>query len=138
MKKLQTAFVTIGILAHVGFWVFEIGTSRHAGPWLCGEITCWILIVVDLPVSHSYETSNQSVTWGSLTIGSVWWGMVAAGFFNVVALLAVAVISPVRRRFVAALRVPRPVRILSVAWFATSIFAATLATLAVLPCLHQL
>jgi len=58
--------------------------------------------------------------------------------FNVVALLAVAVVSPVRRRFVAALRVPRPVRILSVAWFATSIFAATLATLAVLPCLHQL
>jgi hypothetical protein len=64
-----------GLLSHVLIWflVFVSDPSR-----LCVESECWSLIILDLPVSLLYSTTNYAVTYGSLFFGSAWWGFLWA------------------------------------------------------------
>ena len=82
MKRVQFGALAVGVAAHTLFWVYQIGVNSHPLGWLCGEISCWVLIVSDLPVSRLYRGSNQSVTYGSLLLGSLWWGVLAVGCTN--------------------------------------------------------
>jgi hypothetical protein len=69
-KSRALAFVC-GIASHALIWFLMFGfTVSH----LCEESECWSLIIVDFPVSVLYSESSYSVTYGSLFLGSIWWG----------------------------------------------------------------
>jgi len=80
-RTIQAVALSLGIVAHVAVWVYELRFATDSG-WLCEEISCWFLLAADMPISHLYATSNESVTWGSLTVGSLWWGLMACGVAN--------------------------------------------------------
>jgi hypothetical protein len=67
-------FATLGALAHIIFWAHTVNAHGDADPWSCGELSCWILIYGDFPVSLLYAAgSARSVALFSLSVGTFWW-----------------------------------------------------------------
>ena len=67
-----TAF--IGVVAHLVFWGYTVNAYGDAEPWRCGELSCWILVYGDFPVSMLYVAgSAESITIFSAIVGSLWW-----------------------------------------------------------------
>ena len=125
-KRLQVGAVGVGAAAHVGFWAYQIGTNEHPLGWLCGEISCWVLLVAELPLSILYMVSNRSGTYGSLLLGSAWWGVLAAGLVNIFGLPSLGLTRV--RQAIAKTRVNRPVLFApSIVWAIGSV-AAVFAT----------
>ena len=102
-RRVQIIAFACGALLHIAVWVHEL-RKYNPGSWLCGELSCWALIAADLPLAALYSASNSSVTWGSLVLGTIWWGMILAGAVNVGAALLVIASSKVRSRFIEAYR----------------------------------
>ena len=133
MKKLQIAACATGFTAHVAFWAFQIGTNNHPLGWLCGEISCWVLIVADLPVSRLYHESNQSVTWGSLVLGSFWWALLAAGVANTFVFITLPLLRTIRHDLGTVFRTARTSFLVLLAWCAVTIASVVVAARAILP-----
>ena len=73
------AFI-VGVVVHVLVWysIIKYGLkSMDEGCFVCGELGCWLLFLIDFPVSYLYGSSNESVTYGSFYIGSLWWGLIS-------------------------------------------------------------
>jgi hypothetical protein len=84
MRSLATGSA-IGAAVHLIFWLAVVNLDSNAMDFSCGEISCWVLFVSELPVSVAYVSGSAlRVTLGSLFLGTLWWGVLAGG----VALLA--------------------------------------------------
>jgi hypothetical protein len=76
-RWIVTAVAATAMVAHLALWLYAAGFPPYSE---CGEISCWTLIAADLPVSLAYVgPTAKTVTLGSATIGTLWWGLVAAG-----------------------------------------------------------
>ena len=63
-----------GAVLHVLATTVAILLIDFNGYFECGELSCWVLVLMDFPVSLLFATSSAAVTWGSLLLGSLWWG----------------------------------------------------------------
>jgi hypothetical protein len=80
VKKTFGLGFAFGALAHLLFWLAVINLDSTPMDLECGEISCWVLIVSELPVSFFYLSGSAfDVTIGSLFVGSLWWGTVTGG-----------------------------------------------------------
>jgi hypothetical protein len=77
-KPHAVAFVC-GLASHALIWFLMFGFNVSD---LCEESECWSLIIIDFPVSALYSESNFSVTYGSLLLGSIWWGVLWVLSYN--------------------------------------------------------
>ena len=70
------AVVTAGL--HVVFWLIVV-TVLSPVAFECGEISCWMLLIADFPLSLLFTGPDASgMTLGSLFAGTTWWGLVGA------------------------------------------------------------
>src|ERR1700719_177149 len=75
-RKSGLLIFFVGIVSHLIFWVYTINSYSGSNSWSCGELSCWILVYADFPVSLLYLTGTAStVTFFSAVIGSLWWGL---------------------------------------------------------------
>ena len=130
--KLQVCASALGSAAHVVFWTYQIGANAHPLGWYCGELSCWALIIAELPVSRLYQGTNFSVTIGSLLVGSLWWGILTAGCLNLVLPFGLAS-APIRHRVVARYRAAPLRAVAGLAWVAASIAALVVTAQSILP-----
>src|SRR5437764_124019 len=66
----------VGIVSHLIFWAYTVNFYSDSDPWSCGELSCWILVYADFPISLLYVSGTAStVTLLSSIIGSFWWGL---------------------------------------------------------------
>lgn len=80
-KASKTSF-WVGFAGHLVLWLLVANFDSTPFDLMCGEISCWVLFVVELPVSLLYISGSAvQVTVGSLIIGSIWWGVVLLGVF---------------------------------------------------------
>ena len=79
MSKVPLPF-WVGLAGHLVFWVLVVNLDSTPWDFACGEISCWALLFAELPVSLLYLSGTTTeVTVGSLSIGSLWWGVVLLG-----------------------------------------------------------
>lgn len=84
MRKAPTMSFWAGLLGHLVLWLLVVNFDSTPFDLTCGEISCWVLFAVELPVSLLYISGSAlQVTVGSLIIGSLWWGAVLYGVFLV-------------------------------------------------------
>lgn len=80
-KASKTLFL-VGLVGHLVLWLLVVNFDSTPFDLMCGEISCWVLFVVELPVSLLYISGSAvQVTVGSLIIGSIWWGVVLFGLY---------------------------------------------------------
>lgn len=92
--KFHVIAFLFGLVLHLLIWLlmFDFNLSR-----LCEESECWSLIVLDFPVSFLYSESNHSVTYGSILLGSFWWGALWALLCNLISYMRSAVKAAINR-----------------------------------------
>lgn len=92
-KPHVIAFLS-GLVLHLLIWLlmFDFNVSR-----LCEESECWSLIVIDFPVSFLYSESNYSVTYGSVVLGSLWWGILWALLYTLFSYMRSAIKSAINQ-----------------------------------------
>jgi hypothetical protein len=82
-KNINSFLVGAGV--HLLLWLPLINFDSTKFDFLCGETSCYALAVVDLPVSLIFISGDQAVvTYGSLILGSVWWGALFSFFYMAV------------------------------------------------------
>ena len=74
MHKKNIIICLIGFLTHLLLWLFAMNWDVSS---ICHEAGCWALIALDLPISIIYNDTAQKVTYGSLLLGSIWWGILS-------------------------------------------------------------
>jgi hypothetical protein len=78
VKRTIALAFSIGVLAHVLFWALVVNLDSTPMDWTCGEVSCWVLFVFELPFSVLYISGSAGqVTITSLFVGSLWWGAAA-------------------------------------------------------------
>jgi hypothetical protein len=69
-----------GAIAHLMFWLLAVNLDSTPWDFTCGEISCWVLFGSELPISLLYVSGSAfQMTLGSVVLGSMWWGTLAAG-----------------------------------------------------------
>ncbi len=76
MKVSSSDIVALatGIIIHSFIWLSVLSGDYNR---ICHDGECWGLIAMDLPVSALYSETANTVTYGSLILGGVWWGVIA-------------------------------------------------------------
>ena len=68
--------LSLGVLAHLLFWLLVVSLDSTPLDFTCGEISCWVLFASEVPISLLYVSGSAlEMTLGSLFIGSLWWGV---------------------------------------------------------------
>ena len=85
-KGQQRALVAAaGVIAHLLVFFLLVTRDERTDSLYCIESSCWSLVAIDFPVSLVFLGGDHTtVTWGSATVGSLWWGTLAAGLHAVV------------------------------------------------------
>lgn len=74
LKSYLSIFL-IGLLIHLVLFFIFVNLDSTKFDSTCGEISCWILIVMDLPLSLTFLSGDSmTITKYSLTLGTLWWG----------------------------------------------------------------
>jgi hypothetical protein len=75
-RKFAVLVFLLGVACHLIFWACIITLYGNSNSWGCGELSCWILVYADFPVSLLYVIETAStVTLFSAVIGSIWYGL---------------------------------------------------------------
>ena len=85
MSKLQWRALTAvaGAAAHLLLFFFLVNGDDRMDSWYCIESSCWSLVAFDFPVSLLFIGGDHTtVTCGSLTAGTLWWGALALGAYS--------------------------------------------------------
>ena len=72
MRKSDLVAFIIGFTAHLLFW-FAILHWDYTS--ICTNGECWGVIVFDIPVSFFYSDNSKDITYASLVVGTIWWGI---------------------------------------------------------------
>ena len=74
-NKVLVVFFLVGVISHLAFWTWQINYDSTPSDFMCGEASCFMLVVADFPVSLIYVSGNQAnvTTWSSI-LGSLYWG----------------------------------------------------------------
>jgi hypothetical protein len=122
VTRFQYAALTAGLIAHLVFWSYFLAESE----WAIGEYNYWVLVIWEMPASKLYAGGpGPLLKWGSLFVGSAWWGIVASGLTNLALLAAVPFGSRIRTAFAVSMRAKRAS--LHVAWFVATIASVPVA-----------
>jgi len=82
-RKLSGAFKAFlwGNIVHLILW-FVFTNFDESFDFECGEISCWVLMLGDLPISIFYVGTSESITLLSALVGSPWWGILFMLFYG--------------------------------------------------------
>jgi len=65
----------VGAFINLALVLMVVNFDSTLWDFTCGEISCWVLIVMDLPFSLFFlSEDNLAITKYSLTFGTLWWG----------------------------------------------------------------
>lgn len=71
IKQYLKTFV-IGSIIHLILWLLALDLNPANQ---CYENSCWAIIMMDIPFSMFYSTTQETVKYGSVLIGTIWWGL---------------------------------------------------------------
>jgi hypothetical protein len=76
MKSKRILITSVlGFLIHTSLWTSILGIENVIKGSPCEDGSCWALIALDIPVSAIYAENVKMVTFGSLTVGGVYWAL---------------------------------------------------------------
>ena len=73
----------VGAAAHTAAWLIVLGPNMSRGLARCSEGSCYTLVIIDFPASLAFVAGgSNAVTYGSLVLGALFWGVVAHWLVN--------------------------------------------------------
>ena len=73
----------VGVAAHTVAWLIVLGPRMSEGLPRCSEASCYMLVGIDFPASLAFVAGEAyAVTYGSLVLGALLWGVVARWLVN--------------------------------------------------------